>query len=237
MTELGKILEELHSTQKLAEADLENTDPRTRPGREMLKNQAVEKLNTVKAQAAEAVKKAAFTLCVNGPGAMNFALIAEDKGAVVVDSSTLYKTLAQRCWLTIGPRKMFGFTQFSVLQSELRQWAKADKVEFKLETTGLDVPVDTFEDVVREVKKAIEASNGLSILKHDIETRALNLVLTEEVESKVVPVILLNTNENDQSSLIGTLFRGKGLTINTDQEVTETTVTKTFEQIKKTLKG
>lgn len=236
MKDLKSVIKELKDVTKILQQDLEGGDPRTRPGREMLRNQSKEKLETLKKQYKESLNKSVFTIFTTGPKGEEFAKLAETYGALTVDGQEFYRNLAKRCEQTMGASRTYGLTQFLTLTSELRMWAQDVGLKFKDLELATDQQAGTTEAVLEIVKKSIEATNGSTLLKCYLENQVLNLALEQEADTKVVPVVVLNTTE--QESLIGTLFRGKGLTLDTNKsEVNEELVSKTFEQIKKLLKG
>ena len=239
-TDLKTLVKQVKELSRLATQGLEGVDPRMRPGRENQKRQAQDELGPLKTSYKQALNKAAVTIFVNGPGANQFAILAHEAGAVVVDYADFYENLAKRCFAALGARQTFGLTQYTILISELRMLSDSQNWDFKfVHPTPLvnEPPCSTLEQTVGIVKELVESVNGTNLVKRFLEDQALSGALKEELDSKVIPVVVLNSNKTEQESLIGTLFRGKGLTVDTDDEVTQQTITKTFEQIKKLLKG
>lgn len=237
MSDLKTLIKELKETQKAANQDLASGDPRTLPGRTMARNAALEKVSKLEENYKAALLQSVFTLLPIGSNSGKFAELANEAGAVVVDGSEFYKTLAKRCQQTMGAN-VFGLTQFMALNTEVKNWAKSNKVDFTSLNFSTDLNTSNLNDIVNVVRELVEKDNGQRLVKTYIEGQVVTQSLEQEVDSKVVPVVILNTTQNEQASLIGTLFRGKGLTIETDnQEVNSEFITKTFQSVKKVLKG
>jgi hypothetical protein len=239
MTDLKTVVKELKESTRLANQDLTGAERSTRPGREMQKNQAALKVVELRKTYGDALKQSVFTLFPVGKNSSTFAQLATQVGgAVVVDGGEFYTNLGKRVQQTMGNSDNFGLTQFIVLNTALRSWGVENKVDVMALNFSTDTVTPTLNDVIDTVRKLIEKDNGQTLVKSYIEGQVITQALEQEVDSKVVPVVILNTTHNEQTSLIGSLFRGKGLTIETDNhEVNEDFVTKTFKQVQKQLKG
>lgn len=239
MSDLKALIKELKETTKLAKADLSVVDPRTRPGHEMARNQAEAKLPELRKAYIDAFGQSVFVLLPTGKNAKTFGELAAQEGnAIVVDGSDFYKTLAARCQQTMGTSQMFGITQFITLRLHLSNWCRDNNVKMDDLSFTNDTVTNSSDEVLSKVRELVEKTNGQRLLKTYIEGQVVEQALNQEVDSKVVPVVILNTSQDEQASLIGTLFRGKGLTVDTEnQEVKEEFVNKTFKQVQKILKG
>lgn len=239
MSDLKTLIKELKDATTLVNTDLSGTDFKTRPGREMAKNQAALKINDLREEYKESLMKTVFTLFPIGKGSSKFSDLAKlEGGALVVDGEEFYTNLATRVQQTMGPSKTFGLTQFIVLSTALRNWGVENEVDVMALNFSVDTITPTLRDVINTVRNLVEKTNGQSLVKTYVEGQVVTQALEQEVDSKVVPVVILNTTQDEQPSLIGSLFRGRGLTIDTEtHEVTEEFVTKTFKQIQKQLKG
>lgn len=239
MSDLKALIKELKDTTNLAKTELLGSDPRTRPGHEMARNQAIEKLPALRKAYMDAFGQNVFVLLPTGKNAKTFGELAQQEGgAIVVDSSVFYKSLAARCQQTMGVHQTFGVTQFVTLRTQLHTWCRENNVRMEDLNFANDTITKTSAEVYNKVKELVEKTNGQRLLKTYIEGQVVEQALNQEVDSKVVPVVILNTSEDEQASLIGTLFRGKGLIVETDNvEVKEEFVNKTFKQVQKILKG
>lgn len=205
------------------------------PGHTMMKNQAIEKLPELRKQYREALTQNVFVFLPLGAGSDRFAEFAKSEGnAMVVDGSEFYTTLAKRCQETMGNTKTFGLTQFLTLQQELKVWARASDVNLQPLSFSFDTITPTLADVVKTVREIVEKSNGQSLIKSYIEEQVVTTAMNQEVDSKVVPVVILNAEDTQSHS---DYFRGKGLIVDTSTNVTEEFVNKTFKQALKILKG
>ncbi len=238
MSDLKTLIKDIKETTKQANMVIEGGDTRTRPGREMARNAASGKLEGLRDTYKSTLNKSVFTILPSGKGSKEFAKLAKDFDALIVDGNEFYDTLAQRCQQTMGQRQTFGLTQFIALTAELRGFAKSNKIDFVTPVFTTDVQATDLEQVTEIVRDLVEKSIGQTPLKTYIEGQVLNLALEAEADTKVVPVVVLNIASKYQDSLIGTLFRGKGLQVDTNtKEVTPELIKQTFEQVKKLLKG
>jgi len=239
MSDLKTLIKELKETTNLAKTELLGSDPRTRPGHEMARNQAMEKLPTLRKAYMDAFGQNVFVLLPTGKNANTFGELAvQEGGAIVVDGSEFYKNLAGRCLQTMGVHQTFGVTQFVTLRVQLHTWCRENNVRMEDLNFENDTVTKGLSEIVKKVRELVEKTNGQRLLKTYIEGQVVEQALNQEVDSKVVPVVILNTSEDEQASLIGTLFRGKGLIVETDnQEIKEEFINKTFKQVAKILKG
>lgn len=240
MSDLKSLIEEIKETQKAADFVLENAERATRPGLTAAKNAATAKLPNLKNSYKESLIKSSFMIITTGNLAQEFAELAKKSGAVVVDCNKAYKSTVDRCEASLGRDRLFGLTQHQIVMSELRMIASEKDVQVKLPQPNLnDTKCDSKSDVENMVKNTIKSSNGLNLVKMDVEDQAVNQALELGLDSKVIPVVVLNAAPEEQQDLLNQLFRGKGLLLNTDEkeEVNQQLVVKTFEQIKKSLKG
>lgn len=234
--ETKQLLKSLKDTEAIANQTVDG-DYRTRPGREAAKNQANFQLAGLRTEYLAALKNSVFTVLTDGKNQAHFAELAVAKGALAVDGSSYYQNLTTLCRKTMG-RNTFGLTQYMVVGTQMKLLADLMGFKYEMPAYTQDHEAPTTEDVVQSVRAIVEgAGNGFAFLKADIENQVLTLALKDEVDTKVVPVVVTNVAAKDHDNLISTLFRKKGLSVNTDKEVTEETVIKTFESIKKQLKG
>jgi len=238
MTDLKTLIKDIKETSKQANMEIEGGDHRTKPGREMLRNAALGRIEVLKDTYKTSLNKTAFTIMTNGKGGKKFGELAKDFNALVIDGGEFYRTLAQRCQQTMGTRQTFGLTQFIHLTGELRNWSISNKIDFTPPIFSVDQQATDLAQVTEIVRDLIEKTNGQTPIRTYIEAQALNLALEQEVDTKVVPIVVLNVDIKNQDSLIGTLFRGKGLQVDlNEKEVTPELIKQTFEQVKKLLKG
>lgn len=240
MNNLKTLLKEYKETKALAEINLENTDPRFRPSREMLKTDAINKIDTFKSNLGKEFSKAAFSIFPSGPCQEEFAKLAADQGAIVVDANEMYAKLGQRCWETMGVSRSFSATQYSTLISELRMLAAELKIDFNLPTFVSSEYAPELDNVINTVKTLVETANQKNIVKVYIENQVYQKAIEEEIDGKVLPVVLLNVVPSEMQKLTVALFSGngvRGMSVETTSEnVNEELITTTFKQISKLIK-
>ena len=89
-SELTALIEEYKDLFDFANEDLEHTDPRTRPGKQIRKMEAQEKLAAVKVRYVAALKKGLAAIFLDGKAedVAFFAKVAEDEGPAIVVSAS-----------------------------------------------------------------------------------------------------------------------------------------------------
>lgn len=235
--DLKTLAKQLRDTTAMANKDLstmaQDRDQRHLvPGHTMMKNQAIQALPEVRKAYREALANNVFVFAPQGANSAQFAEFAKAEGnAMVVDGGEFYTNLAKRVQETMGPTKTFGITQFLTLQQELKIWARDNDVLLQPLNFGNDTITPTLADVTNMVREIVEKSNGQSLIKTYIEDQVVTAAMNQEVDSKVVPVVILNADSHSN------YFRGKGLQVDTTTNVTEEFVNKTFKQALKILKG
>lgn len=237
MSDLKTILKEYKQTYQLATDDLSKFDFRTRPGREMLKNQAVEKLDELKDKYLTELKRTVFLIFPTGSKAQAFAELAEVENAMVVDASAMYVSIATKLRQSMTGTS-FTVNQFFLMNEQLRTICETLEVDYKEPEWTNDLSFKTFEELVDIVRNFDEATNGQTIVKAFLENLISFTALQKESTTKVNVVVVLN--EKEPQKLANTLSNNKKfLEVNTDkEEVVDTNfVIKTFEQIKKIIKG
>jgi hypothetical protein len=236
---LKTLFKEYKETEKVALMNTEGVDFKTKPGREMLKASAQEKLKSLNSELQKEVTQSVFTVMVGGTGAQDLAtLAAKNSDAIAVDANEVYQKLAERCLETMGSSKTFGITQFLALRFELTLLGTKFQKPFSLGDFKSDMYAPTSKDVSSVVESMVKSANGLNLAKAYIEDQTLTKVFENELDSKVIPVFVLNVKDEDQAELGGVLFRGKNISVNVSkEEVNQESVTSIFEQIKKNLKG
>jgi hypothetical protein len=240
MSELKNLLKQIKTTEALAEMTLEGTDWRTLPGRTSQKAQAKVELEKLETQYKDMLSKSVVTILVTGKNSEKFASLSKvSQDCIVVDYLDFYKKVSVTVEASLSKSRMFGVTQHLLLMQRLGDFNRAYEIlSNPPDMPVADVYVATVNDVISEIANRIESANGLSVVKTYIEEDVAYQASIKEEFSKVVPVVILNAPASQHDEIIRALFKGKGVSVDTENvETDEKLIIKTFQQIQKNLKG
>lgn len=234
---IKKLLAEIKATRKIANEEVAG-DPRTRPGREMLRKEAQRRLETQLSDFSAAFKKAGFVMFVSGPGKEKFAkLAAEEAETVTVDYRRATAEIRDMVKASIGNNREFGTAQYLVLLREVRALGAAlgfssiPNVNFE---DVVAVPRDEDVDVV--IDRYLNKQLGSEFITAAIEQQALKQALDLSGESSVIPVVVLGVPEETAELISPRVFSGRSIAVNAAEDVATNAVLAAFKTIKKTVK-
>lgn len=232
---MKKALEELKSM-RLAANETIGGDPRTRPGREMARRQAREKLPDAEASFRKEFSKVGFSVFLNGTrdGVKSFADIAAKEAEVVFldfrDATRELRTAVQN---SLGKNREFSPGCFTVMLREIRQVA-ADMgltsiPDIKYEGSAY---LPDQESVDALVDQYLMNYLGAEFIALVVERGVSRQAETLTGESSVVPVLLTGITQNLHSKVGGLLNGGRSLETDVPEDVSEEDVLATFKAIK-----
>lgn len=235
---MKQALEKVQQTRKLAETEVAG-DFRTRPGREMLRNQAKHELPAARLEFHNVFRKVGFPIFVNGPGASLFTDLAlEQAEGLTVDFRKATKEIRDAVKGSIGNHREFTLSAFTAMLREVRQLAV---------TMGLDsIPNPTFEgNEIAKTEDDVDAVVDRYLLKYfgaEFLATALNQAafrLAEDLtgDNPVVPVVILGVPVEMVDKLGPRVMQGKFTSVTAQADVDEKAITKTFKEIKTILKN
>jgi hypothetical protein len=235
---MKQALEKVQATKRVAETEVAG-DFRTRPGREMMRQQAKQSLPAVRAEFQKEFKKVGFPIFVSGPGAEKFTDLAlEQAEGLVVDFRSATQELRDATKQTVGPHKEFTLSSFTVMLREIRQLAA---------NMGLaSIPMPTFEgtevantgaDVDKIVDRYLMKYFGPEFLGGVVSLEAYRQAESLSGDSPVVPVVILGVPADQVDRIGAQVLQGKFTVVNATNDVDEKTVTKTFKEVKALLKN
>jgi hypothetical protein len=235
------LLEQLAQDEATLGVAIEDVDPRSRPGHEILKRQAGERIALTKRRFSEEIKGHAFAVFLIGDAdkQVKFADIAEDEGdTLTIDSQALYTRITTDLYPTMGNSKEFTSHQISfIMQTLAKVCTELNVVGYPPLKNLVTTYATTFEGAAGLVKDLIRRSMGDELNKLYIEHLTTQKAIAERYTNSVVPVVLLNATQDEIPFIAPTLFNGTYLTISVDEQGSDkNAVIKTFNTIKKVLK-
>jgi len=235
---MKKLVQKYEEIQSRASIEVSG-DYRTRPGREMMRNQAKAELPAVEKELLAAFRKAGFPVFLNGPGADAFVKAAADMAETAyVDFTAATAHINDAVVATLGHRhREFSPAVFATMVREVRQAASTLGL-----TSIADIKYDGPEWLpdaaacAARVNKYLVTYLGPEFLAGIIELKALEQVKNMECEAPVIPVLISGLSPVLQDTVGPKLFQGKFVVADTDEKTDEKTVTDVFKQIRKAMK-
>lgn len=147
--------------------------------------------------------------------------------SIVIDGDSMYRGFATFIAPSIGQHQEFTVNQLTKLNLLLQETAEGLGLSRAFFPTlkGL-APVRTFEELVACIKDLVIASNGHQIVAPFIR----NLISTKALEagfnSKVLTVVILNTNQDDRTNLSFNFTKSVVVDLNSVEKINEDFVNK-----------
>ncbi len=245
MNNLEKLTEELEKVSTTANMSLDDVSPAVRGGWSASIATAKEKLPEVRARYQDALLRNAVAIFIGGDKAKSaeFAtLIRAENEGLVVNANALYDQLTRNVAMTLPENRgiEWGITQTHRFHLALQEvMHELGLKELPLVSASEHTPfVQTYEDVMINVKSLVRAAVGDSLNKLFVEKDLVKEAMKIRYTSNTVPVIVLNADASETYDL-SRIF-GKGSTsvdIPDGTEVNKEFLVDTFKEINKKLKG
>jgi hypothetical protein len=237
-TNVKKLIQQYAAAEHAKTIDLDSVPFKHRPAMEMAKRQAEAQMNEVKEQYAKFIHEGAFTIFLNGAKAdvEAWASVAvKEAGALVIRADALYQNIADDIEPSIGDRRTFGTTQLGLLVSALTNIGK--------QFDARNIPLPQINDLahcadrdalVGLIRKLVRSVVGDVLNQKWMERDLLSEALKIRYILPVVPVIVVNSDPEEATSLSAALFSGTTFTVKVTPEGTsEESVIKTLTDIQK----
>jgi hypothetical protein len=211
-------------------------DPRTRPGREMVRNKALQELPALKESVVNSLTKVgtAFFLQGSEVSLSEFITKAGDLApSVVVDLGKVLASAYQMTTLALGNSTSFGPSAFTVMLRELRQ--AASRVGMKsmpdISFDGLEsIQPDQVEGLVNRYVAKYLGTEFLVAAVHYLASEYLTST-QETYPDPVVPVFVLGATDRYRELLSG-LYEGKMVVLNVPAAFDEAFVVTALQEAK-----
>lgn len=204
-SELETLCEEYRVVHEAATADLEGADPRTRPGREMAKREAKERLEGVRRTFQAALKRGLAAIFVDGePDVVaEFTRLAQEEGPVVAAAAdALYRTIAEDVEAGMRSDRVFEPTQFARLQRQVGLVANDLDIGALPSLRFMDGAVLwTFEDVVAHARRLVRAAMGDQLNEQFLLKSVTGSALGIDYLQSVVPVVVTGATAEEREGL------------------------------------
>lgn len=238
----SELVDEIVAATTLADKDLREWDPRTRPGMEGAKNRAKARLEVLREQHLDYVSEAALVMYLSGSREDSLAftsLAAKDGGVIFVDAGSLYRRLAEPIDPALGPQRMFGVGAFSLLLQGIDEVAREIGLDLPLEK--LDLPnlkapslVKTKDALAALIRSLIVGSSGQRFMQAYIESTIGRDAFENRYDQPVVPVIVSGLSDQD-IEVVSKIVFGVPVTIKVAAPVSEETINTAFNQARAAL--
>ncbi len=223
MDNLNKLLAEIRKAEDLKKLELETWNPRTRPGMEMRRNQAISALDGLYEQFSTAFRQNAIVVFVTGPteAQKQFASIARDlAGSATVDAKALYTEVTKDAAASMRDSGRFSPNEVAHVMHALRGVALDLKiVEFERPDWGyLMSKYIPAKDLVVEVQNALVAKNGHKLAAIYLGHLAPKDALAAGFQSGVASIVVTGTTSKQEIAAL-TLsgqFTSRSLTVSLD---------------------
>ena len=238
-TKIESLVEEMEVTEKRATADLDSTDPRTRPGREWAKREAQEHLVKLKVKYWAHISKGLCAIFVHADRIRSDEFVAVSTKAAPVEAlyvaaDKLYRQLAQEVESRMRTDRMFEPSQFALLMQATMilcaDLGLADAPALKFRDGAL---LKTHEDVVDHVRKLIREACGDQLNAHFMRELVEKAAWQIRYSDDVVPVIVTGSSDHESEDLGRLLFNNRTVVANLgDEAVTGAKILSAFKALK-----
>ncbi len=222
-------LAELRDARRLADTNMEEVPVKMRPGRLMAKNQAAEALPGLIAavRAATIPTRLVGLYAAGDPGviARVGAFMAERHG-IVVDAGLMYRHIAEYVEAAFGGgrNRTFNTTCFTRMVSCLREQEHLFGIKPERNPDYEEAITPTLTDVVDHVRKLVRAAYGDSRNQLVVSNMILDAVVNGNLTDKRIPVLVVNSTEDEQGSLSSLFSRARAFEFAPDFDVSEESV-------------
>lgn len=205
MSKIKETLSKLNQAKVNATIDVEG-DPRTRPGREMVRNAAMADLPQLRLDYRAALREVMSVTLVVGPHdkVEKFKEVVEDEGSsiMVENASALYENLAREVETTFGRVREWTSTQHSRLINELTvAMSKYGILEMDSPPMGTIHTLDSFEDLVALIKRNVYLAVGPLLTALEIEEAAFQEAEAVDYSPPILSVVVFGVDDTDAKSL------------------------------------
>jgi hypothetical protein len=230
---MKELLAQYNAAKKIASEEI-GGDYRTRPGREMLRNQARSQLPELEKKLNTAFQKVGFPVFLDGPGVESFFKLASDvTDTVLVDFNQATHEIQSGVDAAMGHRfREFSPASFAVMLREIRQAASTLGLTSipNINYDGVEC-LATKKEVAECVNRYIIKYLGAGFLAEILTKEALQQLLVKGCSNPVVPVLLTNVPVAVRDDVTPKLFQGKVLEVEAKTDVTEKDVVAAFKKI------
>lgn len=206
-TKLQLLVEEMVKDEKRANVDLDATDPRTRPGREVAKREAKERFAEERSQYWRTLQKGLCAVFLTGTRENQLQFVDQlpddaPAGYLVVEADLVYREIARDVDASMRTDRMFEPAQFARMVSGIMTLCRDLGLSEAPNPHYADgFMLKTHEDVVRHVRKLVRDCCG-----DQLNTHYLAKVLTDRAweirySDDVVPVIVLGADSSEIEGL------------------------------------
>jgi hypothetical protein len=233
---LSETMKKMLAARKVVEVGINPDNPSYLAlGRELLLNQAKAEVRELTVELTKIIENVSGGVFISGPGAQKFADLAEDEGAVVVDASALYTTIADpvervlvtsdRYWRIDCLQAMYGVLSKYADKLGIRWMKPLDTSKY------VDARLLTREDTVQAVRNIVRTALAddlnVMVLKSDVVEK----IIKDEYNLNVVPVIVLNATADEIPGL-ATAFGNRSITVTAKENAEKNDVITAFLHLK-----
>jgi len=197
---LSDILLDYQKATKLAAKDLDSVPEIVRPAHAVAIRGAKDSLPRLRHEYFERIMKNAYGFFVTGDEEKGeqFAKIAADSGAIVIDGDAIFKDVANRIQPTIGGRREFSVTQESHLNEALRELVEATGHEGKMNRVSIKElrVIATKEALVEYVRELITRYNATTPVQFRMQADITAQALLKNFAGKNLVVVIRGSVTN-----------------------------------------
>lgn len=237
MKNLEKLNTELAEVEKTAQINPEELPPQTRGAWTTAIVEAKAKADGLRREYRTMLLRNAVAIFVNGDKAklVEFAKLADEEGAIVVDASALYTRLAKDVEPTVGDQRSWGIHQTHKLHLALQE------VMHELGLTSMPMPsrgemplVPTFDDTVAHIRTIVRGATGDDLNNLYIQAVVVRRALAIRYIGVMAPVLIVGALDDEQAALAKSFGKGemKVVVVATD-EINEDYMSKVIKRIRK----
>lgn len=239
---LPELLDKISQKEKVANLNIEEIHPSTRPGMGVAINQAKTELVNLKSSYINELLNKCVAFLVEGSDKqvqdfVNFS--KEESGAITLDVNEMYVRISKTIERSMGKNWDFTTSQHFLLISEVKELMSG------LGIVGLDAPrfqndktVNNPQSLLSYIKESIRSTSGDALNIEFLKSKLGSLALTAGHKEGILPVIVVGASDPTESKAFLMLFK-KGIVpvvISEEVEVTREYVVDVFKNANKTLK-
>jgi hypothetical protein len=237
MSTLEKLDAEMASLKEKAEKKVEELPASVQGAWSTAVREAKDKLKAVRAQYRSVLMRNAVAILLSGDQAKvaEFAALANEEGAIVVDATALYSRLAKGIEPTLSDQRTWGIHQSHMLHKLLQEvMTELDLTELPMPARAQDIIVPTFNDVVAVVRKVIMEGVGGELNALYLESEVAKRAFEIRYIGVTAPVLLVNADANEATALAKSFGKGEtSVTVNSDDEINKDYLSKVVKKFRK----
>ena len=218
-----------------------NENPMMEGGFDAMLRQAEDAWIDAKIRFAEFFPRVAFSVFIKGPGSNTLAsLIEEQTESVTFDFSSMLNEITAPIQTQARDSKCFDVVEYGILCAQIRGWCDNYRIFVPPPAFTQAVYVADESGNVDPIKVRDAAYSYLAQLPSDffkaiVQARLSSMAAELPIDSSVVPVIITNVNDEMADKLNGSLFEGRGMTIEADDNPTTEDAIAVLRQIRDTV--